>query len=93
MSKTKEELLSEIEQMLVQYRQEVSGRRRAWPNSIQKSEVELFRLGLSGSDISKQTKIPYYTVLRWRTAKPRAGFKELKIISSNTPQTCFQVTL
>lgn len=82
MSKSKEELCSEVEQMLSQYRQEVPGRRRAWPKSIQNAVRELHGLGLNWSEISKQTKIPYYTVLQWRISKPKASFNELKIIPS-----------
>jgi hypothetical protein len=82
MSKSREELYSEIEQMLSQYREEVPGRRRAWPKSIQNAVRELHRLGLNWSEISKQTKIPYHTVLQWRVSKPKASFNELKIIPS-----------
>ncbi len=69
MGNRKAELLDEISQLLDQYRREVPGRRRAWPESIKQRALELHPLGLNFTQIAKRTGLPYYTLLKWRHEK------------------------
>lgn len=76
------ELLDEVSQLLTQYRQEVPGGRRAWPESIKHRVLELHRLGLNYSEIARRTGIPYFTVLRWRDEKKVPSFEALAIVAT-----------
>lgn len=76
------ELLDEVNQLLTQYRQEVPGGRRAWPESIKARVLELRRLGLNYSEIAKRTGVPYFTVLRWRDEKKAPSFEPLAVVPS-----------
>lgn len=80
MGSRESELLDEITQLLTQYRQEVPGRRRAWPESIKGRVLELQRLGLNYSEISRRTGVPYFTVLKWRDEKKGPTFEPLAIV-------------
>jgi hypothetical protein len=75
------EVLSEIRQLLSQYRAEVPGNRRAWPESIKNRVLGLRDLGLNFKEISRQTGIPYFTVLAWRDAKKKPGFELVRVVS------------
>lgn len=77
----RDELLHEIHQLLLQYKAEVPGRRRQWPESIKSRVLKLKEKGLNWSQISNRTGIPYYTVLGWRDERKRAGFELVKVVS------------
>lgn len=66
MEDRKTELIAEISQLFEQYRKEVPGRRRAWPESIKLRVSELRKLGVNFRQISIRTKVPYFTVLKWQ---------------------------
>lgn len=59
MDERKDELLGEVKQIFEQYRQEVPGKRRAWPESIKQRVEELHKLGLSYTQIAKKAGISY----------------------------------
>ncbi len=81
MGDRKSELLTEVSQIIAQYRQEVPGRRRAWPESIKNRVLELQRMGFERSDIAKGTGISYFTIFNWGEAKaPR--FEPVAIVPS-----------
>lgn len=60
-------LIDEIKQLRTQYLAEIGdGGRKPWPKSIKERVLELCRFGMSASDVSKHTEIPYHSVLPWR---------------------------
>jgi hypothetical protein len=75
------EVLNEIGQLLSQYRAGVPGRRRAWPGSVKSRVLGLRGLGLNFKEISRQTAIPYFTVLACRDAKKKPGFELVRVVS------------
>jgi hypothetical protein len=74
------ELIDEIAQLTTQYRQEVPGERKTWPESIRSRVIELRRLGLPNAEIAKRTGISYYTVWSWREKKG-PEFKPVSIVA------------
>jgi len=84
MGNRQSELLDEVNQLLTQYRQEVPGARRAWPESIKTRVLELRRLGLNYSEIARRTGVPYFTVLRWRDEKKAPSFEPLAVVPSRS---------
>ena len=68
-------LVSEIQQLISQYDTEVGSRRKPWPESIRSRVHRLFAMGLKGSEISRQTGIPYFSILRIK----KCGFRELTV--------------
>ena len=81
-------LLNEIQQLIEQYKAEVPGGRKAWPESIKQRAMELRTTGMSFHEMSKQTGIAYHTLLSWRGRLPRETahqrFRELAV--TNQPQ-------
>jgi lysozyme family protein len=75
-----DELLSEITELLSQYRREVPGNRRAWPESIKQRVRALRGTGLNWTQIAKRTGIPYYTVLNWRDEKKSGSFALVNVV-------------
>jgi hypothetical protein len=73
-----EQIISEIAQIMEQYRKEVPGGRRAWPESIKSRVIRLRGAGLRCAEISRRTGLPYYTVLEWR--KSATAFVELPVV-------------
>lgn len=82
MGNRRTELLAEISQLFEQYRQEVPGRRRAWPESIRRRVLELRQLGLNFTQIAKQTGLPYYTLLSWRRESKAGHFEPVNVVST-----------
>ncbi len=60
-----EQIFVDIEQMVLQYKAEVPGKRKTWPESIKRFVRELCGLGFTQADIAKRTGISYYTILNW----------------------------
>lgn len=79
------EIISEIKQLHEQYRQEVPGRRRPWPESIKRRALELCALGVNCTQVSKETGLPYFTVLKWKREKG-AGFSMVKVVAKRKPE-------
>jgi hypothetical protein len=65
-----QQLADEIQQLKLQYRSEVPGSRRAWPESIKSRVRALSELGLRAKEIVTVAGIPYYTIIDWL---PEAG--------------------
>lgn len=74
------ELLGEINQLLTQYRAEIPGGRRAWPESIKNRVMELRKHGLNCTEISQQAGIPYFTVLKWQKERKNPGFDLVNVV-------------
>lgn len=77
------ELIQEIRQITLQYKAEVPGRRRAWPEAIRKRVTELFSLGLKTKKISEVTGISIHTLSLWKSQiNGGQSFQQLKIIDA-----------
>jgi transposase-like protein len=76
----RDELLDEISQLLSQYRQEVPGKRRAWPESIKQRARALRGTGLNWAQIANRSGIPYHTVLKWRDDKRAGSFALVNVV-------------
>jgi hypothetical protein len=72
---TPHQLVSEIQEILVQYRVEVSTKRRTWPASIRDRIVALRKQGVSPYRISELSGVPYTTVVSW-FGRPKPKSKE-----------------
>jgi len=70
------ELVSEIKQIMEQYRREVPGRRRAWPEAIKSRVRRLNESGLSLYSIAQLIGIPYVTLKSWER-KQKTGVSKL----------------
>jgi hypothetical protein len=82
MGNRKTELLAEISQLLDQYRQEVPGRRRAWPESLKRRVLELHDHDLNYRQIAEGTNLPYYTLLRWAHEKKGPSFEVVNVVAA-----------
>lgn len=58
-------LFRELEEICSQYKQEVPGRRRAWPESVKKRVLALRSLGINSHQVAKRVSIPYMTLVSW----------------------------
>ena len=72
---TPHQLISEIQQIVVQYESAVPGTRRSWPESVRARILALGRLGTPKARISELTGIPAATVFLWCEGLPRASRK------------------
>jgi hypothetical protein len=73
-------LVEEISQIFSQFRSEVPGRRSAWPESLKSRVLELNRSGMTFAKIARHTKVPYYTILRWRDEKRGPSFRVMNVV-------------
>lgn len=92
MSDRIQNLFSELEQICEQYKEQVPGRRRAWPKAVKERIEELERHGVSGYEVSKRIPVPYMTIVSWRSkAKNKSaaapGFLPVKIVDEIRPTT------
>src|ERR1700741_1372443 len=78
-------LFRELEEICAQYKQEVPGRRRAWPESVKKRVLALRSLGINSHQVANRLPIPYMTLASWHR-KP-AGFLPVKVVSPKPPTT------
>jgi hypothetical protein len=60
-----EELVGEIRQIVAQYRAEVPGGRRAWPEAIKSRVRAAFDLGTPLPVISENAGLSYHTLISW----------------------------
>ena len=90
-----EKLISEIQQIKTQYQTEVGSRRKPWPNSIKERVQQLFEMGYTGFSISKDSGIPYHSVLNWkpRSKKPKSSFHALTVVDDKKMSTVTVPTL
>ena len=65
LTESQKKILNEVLQILVQFRAEFPGSRRAYPKIIKEHIVALARSGLKGLQISELVEISYYTVNDW----------------------------
>lgn len=73
-----ERIISEINQMRVQWKKEVGDRKGvAWPKSIKDKVIDLLEAGVSRKNIASDCKIPYDTVGLWSFRKRRKDFNKL----------------
>lgn len=85
MSSRAAELIQEIRQITSQYKAEVPGHRRAWPEAIKGRVAELFGLGMRPKKISEATGISSHTVSLWKSQfKRKQEFHQVKIIDSRS---------
>lgn len=78
-----EDLVSEISQIMEQYRREVPGKRSRIPLSVKERVLGLQGLGLTCAEISRRTGIPYFSVLRWKNRR-RGGFEVMRVTNGKT---------
>jgi len=79
------ELFSELSQINVQYKAEVPGRRRAWPQSLKDRIFELRSLGLSFKEIAQRSGISYQTIVSWK--KPNSFLPVAIVENKNSTVT------
>jgi hypothetical protein len=74
-------IISEINQIRVQYVKEVGSGRRAWPRSIKERVAELEDLGLTAKSVAVGTGISYATIVLWRhkRRKKSRAFHEVRV--------------
>lgn len=85
MSDKIESLFQELSQICTQYKAEVPGRRRAWPESIKERVFSLRNYGVSWSKITERTGISYQTMIVWK--QPATSFSPVKVVESKKPMT------
>ena len=59
-------IFEELVQICSQYKEEVPGRRRAWPKAIKERVLQLRKLGVSGAKIADRIAITYRTTISWQ---------------------------
>ena len=85
-------LFSELEQICEQYKEQVPGRRRAWPKAVKERIEELARLGVNGYEVSKRVPVPYMTIVSWRSkaksiSASSSGFLPVSVVTEKRPTT------
>jgi hypothetical protein len=80
---TTEGLVSEISQIMEQYRREVPSKRSRVPESVRERVVALHGLGLNFREISRKTGLPYFTVIKWKPKKGGA-FEPMRITNGKS---------
>lgn len=78
MTEQAHQIFKEIEQIIRQYRQEVPGTRRAWPESVRLRVLRLSDVGLSAKYISEVAGLPYFTILNWIPKDKRRRYRRPK---------------
>jgi len=66
----REQLIREIRDLMDQYRREVPGHRRRWPESIKMRVRQLRALGLMINEIAEETGLAYFTIIHWFETPP-----------------------
>jgi hypothetical protein len=77
------QIFGEISQILEQYRKEVPGKRRAFPESVKSRVLSLQEQGLKCAEISRRSGLPYYTVIRWKIRKQSPSFEVMRVVSGD----------
>ena len=86
-------LFSELEQICEQYKEQVPGKRRAWPKAVRERVEELEHLGINGYEISRRIPVPYMTIVSWRskTKKEKSGFLPVAVVDKKQRPTTVTV--
>lgn len=87
-------LLAELWDLFIQYKREVPGQRRPWPESIRERISRLWSLGVTCHQISSESGVPVQTLYSWRQRikkqKSERGFTQIPIARSRR-RTNFQI--
>lgn len=77
-----EAVIDEVRQIAAQYRKEVPGKRKAWPEAIKKRALKLYDSGMSFKEIADRAELPYYTLLTWNYARKhrKASFEPVLVV-------------
>ena len=80
-----EQLLSEISQVIEQYKTEVTGARKMWPRAVKDRVRQLRETGISAMDLAGRVGVPYATVKSWESGRklPRGHFKRVKMAEAS----------
>lgn len=94
MTNEQRQILDELQQVCDQYRREMPGKRKPWPESIRERILQLRDLGLSFHTISVETGIPAMTLYSWgpdgktrKRKRPGGAFLPVKIAQVAPPTT------
>jgi hypothetical protein len=71
-----QEIFHEIRQLIEQYRAEVPGGRRAWPEAVKSRVRAISAAGASLRDIAERTGLPYYTIIAWVPESARRRYRK-----------------
>lgn len=92
MSDRAQVLFDEINQLTVQYKDEVPGKRRAWPESIKSRIAELRSLGFTYLEIARKTGMSIATLHSWKVPSKKTGkFVPMKVVSSRAAEERLQL--
>lgn len=86
-------LFEELSQLIYQYKNEVPGRRRAWPVSIKERVAELRRSGVTFMVISKKSGISIATLYSWKLKSTNSKFLPVKVVEKKSQQPISTVTV
>ena len=84
MTESQNTILDELEQLSSQYKAEVPGVRRAWPESVKSRIRLLLEDGMTAAEASRKTGIPYFTLNSWRR-RSHARFIQAKLSAPQLP--------
>jgi hypothetical protein len=60
---------------MAQYRAEVPGGRRAWPEAVKSRVRAAFSLGVPIKEIAERTTLSYFTILHWIPKEQRRSYR------------------
>jgi hypothetical protein len=92
-------LISEIQQIRVQYVAEVGDGRRVWPLSIKERVARLEAMGIPRKSIAQKTGVPYDTINLWsyrlrrEKAMTSGSFHEVAVTGAALPAILKSVTV
>ena len=92
MQKRAIDLVEEISQIFQQYKLEVPGEHRPWPQAIKERVFELHSHGVPITRISKLTGIAKQTLYGWSSERKALGFREVKVLTSPTVSSPTAIT-
>lgn len=84
MTESQNTILNELAQLSSQYKAEVPGVRRAWPESVKSRIRLLLEDGMTAAEVSRKTGIPYFTLNSWRQ-RSHARFIQAKLSEPQLP--------
>ena len=76
-----QQLVSEVQQIIHQYKSEVTGKRKQWPRAVKERVKKLWEHGMSSHKISQLVDIPYVTLNSWEKTL-KGQFKPVKVKSA-----------
>ena len=78
-----ERLVQEIQQIKIQYKNEVSGGRKQWPRAIRERVMQMLGHGSALREVSERTGISYHTIASWTAAAHRCKFHQLPVVGKS----------